>query len=236
MEGAVATEGWLPAGEGSGIRCAPVDLDAYELTTDLGAAAPAVITNSKTALDKLGSLKGAPPEAIDTFEICYTGADHYLCMLYHSRPKVKAVLLLLMDPANRPGMVNCTAGKDRTGLICFLLLLAVLGVSRADNLAHFMLSNRPEVRASMAAKLGALATKFGVDPHSRSWPPGATRSSGSRRARWRRYVKKTKTKNVTFRPKFRPCDCSALDDHVCIYAWGAAFSCQRLILADVVLI
>jgi protein-tyrosine phosphatase len=77
------------------------------------------------------------------------------------------------DPANRPLVIHCTAGKDRTGLAVALLLLT-LGVPEETVVADYTLSNhafdvlagrmRPEM-----ARLYALG--FGEPSYSPScWP------------------------------------------------------------------
>lgn len=53
---------------------------------------------------------------------------------------VGATLRALADPANRPAVLHCTAGKDRTGVIA-ALLLALLGVDDETILADYSLSN-----------------------------------------------------------------------------------------------
>ena len=50
------------------------------------------------------------------------------------------VLRLAADPANRPLVIHCTAGKDRTGLAVALLLLT-LGVPEETVVADYTLSN-----------------------------------------------------------------------------------------------
>lgn len=47
----------------------------------------------------------------------------------------------LADPAQRPALIHCTAGKDRTGLVVALLLLT-LGVPEETVLADYTLSNQ----------------------------------------------------------------------------------------------
>lgn len=53
---------------------------------------------------------------------------------------VGATLHALADPANRPAVLHCTAGKDRTGVIA-ALLLALLGVDDETIVADYSLSN-----------------------------------------------------------------------------------------------
>jgi len=50
------------------------------------------------------------------------------------------VLTRIADPANRPALIHCSAGKDRTG-ITIALLLTILGVSEETIVADYSLSN-----------------------------------------------------------------------------------------------
>ena len=61
-------------------------------------------------------------------------------MLDQNGPVLAGVLRLAADPANRPLVIHCTAGKDRTGLAVALLLLA-LGVPEETVVADYTLSN-----------------------------------------------------------------------------------------------
>jgi protein tyrosine/serine phosphatase len=49
----------------------------------------------------------------------------YECMLQGSTEPIVDILKLVAEPKNRPCAIHCTSGKDRTGLICMLLLGAV---------------------------------------------------------------------------------------------------------------
>ena len=64
----------------------------------------------------------------------------YRVMLDQNGPVFAGVLRLAADPANRPLVIHCTAGKDRTGLTVALLLLA-LGVPEETVVADYTLSN-----------------------------------------------------------------------------------------------
>ena len=64
----------------------------------------------------------------------------YRLMLDQNGPVLAGVLRLAADPANRPLVIHCTAGKDRTGLAVALLLLA-LGVPEETVVADYTLSN-----------------------------------------------------------------------------------------------
>ena len=75
----------------------------------------------------------------------------------------------IADPANRPILLHCTAGKDRTGLI-IALLLSLLGVPDEAILADFSLSNLfyEEVRQTIQRDAERLAV-FGVRSNN-LWP------------------------------------------------------------------
>ena len=64
--------------------------------------------------------------------------------LLRRRARVYGQLLSsLADPANRPAVVHCTAGKDRTGLAA-ALLLGALGVDRATVLYDYELTGQED--------------------------------------------------------------------------------------------
>jgi protein-tyrosine phosphatase len=67
-------------------------------------------------------------------------AEMYHVMLDQNGPVFANVLRLAADPANRPLVIHCTAGKDRTGLAVALLLLT-LGVPEETVVADYTLSN-----------------------------------------------------------------------------------------------
>ena len=64
----------------------------------------------------------------------------YRVMIDQNGPALAGVLRLAADPANRPLVIHCTAGKDRTGLAVALLLLS-LGVPEETVVADYTLSN-----------------------------------------------------------------------------------------------
>jgi protein-tyrosine phosphatase len=64
----------------------------------------------------------------------------YRVMLDQNGPVFAGVLRLAAEPANRPLVIHCTAGKDRTGLAVALLLLT-LGVPEETVVADYTLSN-----------------------------------------------------------------------------------------------
>ena len=87
----------------------------------------------------------------------------YITLMIERRATLFARLLrLIADPANRPILLHCTAGKDRTGLT-IALLLSLLGVPEATILADFSLSNLfyDEVRNTIQGDANRLAI-FGL--------------------------------------------------------------------------
>jgi protein-tyrosine phosphatase len=68
-------------------------------------------------------------------------AELYVGMLVHSAPLFGSLLRGLAAPDGLPAVFHCHAGKDRTGMVAALLLLAV-GVSRADVLDDYELTRR----------------------------------------------------------------------------------------------
>lgn len=87
----------------------------------------------------------------------------YITLMLEKRAHLLADLLRrIADPANRPILLHCTAGKDRTGLT-IALLLSLLGVPDAAILADFSLSNLffDEVRQTIQKDAERLAV-FGI--------------------------------------------------------------------------
>lgn len=62
-------------------------------------------------------------------------------ILEENAPAIQRVMRLLLDEANYPMIIHCTAGKDRTGVI-IALILALIGVPQATILADYTQSNR----------------------------------------------------------------------------------------------
>lgn len=68
--------------------------------------------------------------------------DSYTQIMIDQNPQVFGrVLRYLADTANRPAIIHCTAGKDRTG-VTIALLLSLLGVPDDIIAADYTLSNR----------------------------------------------------------------------------------------------
>lgn len=61
-------------------------------------------------------------------------------ILEENAPAIKQALHMLLDEANYPMLIHCTAGKDRTGVIV-ALILALLGVPEEQIVADYTQSN-----------------------------------------------------------------------------------------------
>lgn len=68
----------------------------------------------------------------------------YLWNLDVKQEGIARIVTLLADPANIPAVIQCNAGKDRTG-ICVALILELLGVADAAIIEDYRLTD--EVRA-----------------------------------------------------------------------------------------
>lgn len=65
----------------------------------------------------------------------------YQKAILNYKSELMLILNLLLDPNNYPVLINCNTGKDRTGVVCAIILLAV-GVSRQTILEDYMLSKK----------------------------------------------------------------------------------------------
>ncbi len=85
----------------------------------------------------------------------------YPFILDHGAPTFRALFERLADPESYPLVFHCTAGKDRTGVVAAVLLLAA-GVDRDTALADYLETRRhiEELRA----RLEAFVRARGVDP------------------------------------------------------------------------
>jgi protein-tyrosine phosphatase len=66
-------------------------------------------------------------------------ADRYLNFLVDGRAGLATSLSIIADPAAAPVVVHCMAGKDRTGVVC-ALVLSLLGVSDEDIATDYALT------------------------------------------------------------------------------------------------
>jgi protein-tyrosine phosphatase len=80
------------------------------------------------------------PERIE--DPAATLTETYLWMLEQGRATIPRIFALLADPESYPAVVFCAAGKDRTGIVC-ALVLDQLGVGRAEIAADYALSDAP---------------------------------------------------------------------------------------------
>lgn len=66
----------------------------------------------------------------------------YLEMLDQGRRSIRTIFELLADPASYPAVLYCAAGKDRTGVVCALILRQV-GVAADAVVEDYVLSDGP---------------------------------------------------------------------------------------------
>ena len=64
----------------------------------------------------------------------------YALMPEEAIPPYRELFKLLADPANSPILIHCSAGKDRTGLAC-ALILHILGASTETIMEDYLYSN-----------------------------------------------------------------------------------------------
>jgi len=67
--------------------------------------------------------------------------DMYVGILEHSATQIGAILRSLSDPQGTPAVFHCHGGKDRTGMVAAVLLLA-LGVDRDVVLDDYVLTSQ----------------------------------------------------------------------------------------------
>ena len=75
-------------------------------------------------------------------DVARTLADAYLWMLGEGARSIRATIDLLGEPERLPAVVYCAAGKDRTGVVC-AIVLQLVGVGREAIAADFALSDAP---------------------------------------------------------------------------------------------
>lgn len=83
------------------------------------------------------------------------------------------VVRMALDPAQRPMLIHCSAGKDRAGLASAVLLLA-LGVAEDEVMKNFLWSNVERAQANddlEAMVRGLMAERDGVAPESIDMEP-----------------------------------------------------------------
>lgn len=92
--------------------------------------------------------------------------EDYLADL-HATESVSAVFHALGDEAAYPLYFHCAIGRDRTGVVAALILLA-LGAPRPDIVDEYMLSRDAGVGAypdSLSAVLDEIETRGGIEPY-----------------------------------------------------------------------
>jgi protein-tyrosine phosphatase len=70
----------------------------------------------------------------------WTLAELYVAFLDHRQEQIATVFTTLAEPDGLPGVVHCTAGKDRTGVI-IALALALAGVDEETIAADYQLTS-----------------------------------------------------------------------------------------------
>ncbi|MEC9356949.1 MAG: tyrosine-protein phosphatase [Pseudomonadota bacterium] len=90
--------------------------------------------------------------------------DIYRGLPTHCAPVLADLFVRLRDPAQRPLLVHCTAGKDRTGFVSAMLLYA-LGVDDASIRDDYLMTNRCLDRNRLDTRIaGLLQAMIGVVP------------------------------------------------------------------------
>lgn len=94
---------------------------------------------------------------VASFLASRTVARSYLSFLVSSMESLRETFTRLAAPDGLPSIIQCAAGKDRTGVVC-AILLSVLGVKREDVVEDYLLSNTHWAEAELAPygdRLGA---------------------------------------------------------------------------------
>ncbi len=84
----------------------------------------------------------------------------YRMILAHAQPQIKRVIDTLTEPGALPGLVHCTAGKDRTGMV-IALILGALGAPDETIIADYALSGA--YLDPLLDELRAQAARDGLD-------------------------------------------------------------------------
>jgi protein-tyrosine phosphatase len=123
-----------------------------------GLVAPALIVDLRVQIEvqregyeiahdpaRIVNLPMVPQSAIGQADIVAGLADNlvddYLLQLEANADAIVGALRLIADPDNRPVVVHCTAGKDRTGIVV-AMLLSILGVEREVIVEDYHLTSR----------------------------------------------------------------------------------------------
>jgi hypothetical protein len=98
--------------------------------------------NGSAAVHHLPMFKVSPTFEDPVEDPAATLVETYLWMLGEAKEAIGRALELLRDPESYPAVVYCAAGKDRTGVLC-AIVLDLLGVGRDQIAADYALSDRP---------------------------------------------------------------------------------------------
>ena len=99
----------------------------------------------------------------------------YSGLLAHAGEEIGRLIRHLVDGDSAPAVFHCTAGKDRTGVVAALILLAV-GVDRETVLDDFELTNRYVTRETHAAMYQRMLD-HGMSPEAAAGMFAAARGS-----------------------------------------------------------
>ncbi len=92
-------------------------------------------------LERSTRIRGLKALLFDRSELDNLMDEGYIrVMIDENGPLVGQALRLMADPNNRPFVIHCSAGKDRTAVI-IALLLHILGIPQETILADYTLSN-----------------------------------------------------------------------------------------------
>jgi protein-tyrosine phosphatase len=103
--------------------------DELDTAPNVFATATSVTYYHRSLLPDVRPVPGHPRSLVDT----------YRHMLDERQEQIRTTLQLLVAPGGLPGMVHCTAGKDRTGVIT-ALILGLLGVPEDTIIEDYALS------------------------------------------------------------------------------------------------
>ena len=109
----------------------------------------------QVAVHHLPILDGSMMEMAHTNELTLGGM--YDAIAFESGPELARAVTILARPGALPGIVFCTAGKDRTGILV-ALLLAAIGIERDDIVGDFVRS-----AAVGPAVIERFSRRFGPD-------------------------------------------------------------------------
>ena len=127
-----------------GIRTA-IDLRS---TDDVGIS---TFAGDGTAIRHLPIFEVGPKFEDPIDDIPGTLADAYIWMLDVGAPSIKGAIELLGEPGELPALVYCAAGKDRTGVVC-AIVLTLAGAERDAVAAEAQALPLPGLRRPVAVR------------------------------------------------------------------------------------